>query len=186
MEQAAGGIHLNKQSSCALIMCDISTLNGRSLKLVDKFTCLGSGVSSTENDINTRLSKAWTTIDRISVIRKSDLSDEIKCIFFRVAVVLILLYGCTTWTLTKRMEKKHDGNCTRMLRAILNRSWRQHSTKQQLYGHLPPISKTIQIRRTRQAERCWESKDELISDVLLWTPSHERSRVERPVRTYLQ
>ena len=29
---------------------------------------------------------------------------------------------CTFWTLTKRMEKKVDGNYTRMLRAILNKS----------------------------------------------------------------
>ena len=40
--------------------------------------------------------------------------------FFQAAVVSILLYGCTTWTLTKRLEKKLDGNYTRMLRAILN------------------------------------------------------------------
>ena len=43
---------------------------------------------------------------------------------------------------------KLDGNYTRMLRAILKKSWRQHSTKQQLYGHLPPIMKTIKVRRT--------------------------------------
>ena len=50
---------------------DISTLNGSSLKLVDKFTYLGSSVSSTETDINTRLAKTWTAIDRLSVIWKS-------------------------------------------------------------------------------------------------------------------
>ena len=49
--------------------------------------------------------------------------DKIKRSFFQAAVVSILLYGCTTWTLTKRMEKKLDGNYTRMLRAILNKSW---------------------------------------------------------------
>ena len=38
--------------------------------------------------------------------------------------------------------------------------------KQQLYGHLPPISKMIQIRWTRHAGHCWRSKDELIGDVL--------------------
>ena len=66
------------------------------------------------------------------------------------AVVSILLYGCTTLTtLTKRMEKKLDGNSTRMLRAILNKSWKQYPTKHQLYGYLPPIAKTIKIRRTR-------------------------------------
>ena len=82
--------------------------------------------------------------------------------------MLILLYGCTTWTLTKRLEKKLDSNYTRMLRAILNRSWQQHSTRCQLYGHLPPITKTIQARRTRHAGHCWRSKDKIISDMLLW------------------
>ena len=86
-------------------------------------TYLGSSVSSTEKDINTRLAKAWTAIDRLSVMWKSDLTDKIKRSFFQAAVVLILLYGCTTWTLTKRMENKVDGNNTRMLRTILNKFW---------------------------------------------------------------
>ena len=122
---------------------DISTQNGSSLKLVDKFTYLGSSVSSTDTDIGTRLAKAWTAIDKLSVIWKSDLTDKMERSFFQAAVVLILLYGCTTWTLTKRTEKKLDSNYTRMLRAILNKSWRQHLTKHQLYDHLPPITKTI-------------------------------------------
>ena len=96
----------------------------------------------------------------------------IKHSFFQAAVISILLYGCTTWTLTKRLEKKLDGNYTRMLRAILNKSWRQHPTKHQLYGHLPPIMKTIQVKQTRHAGHCWRSRDELTSDVLLWTPTH--------------
>ena len=58
------------------------------------------------------------------------------------------------------MEKKLDSNYTRMLQAILNKSWRQHSTKQQLYGHLPPITKTIQVRWTRHAGHCQRSRDE--------------------------
>ena len=89
----------------------------------------------------------------------------------QAAVASILLYGCTTLTLTKRLEKKLDGNYTRMLRAILNKSWRQHPTRHQLYGHLPSITKTIQVRRTRNAGHCWRSRDELISDVLLWIPT---------------
>ena len=155
------------------------------MKLVDKFTYLGSSVSSTETDI-TRLVKAWTAIDRLSVIWKSDLTDKMKHSFFQAAIVSILLYGYTTWTLTKRMEKKLDGNYTRMLRAIMNKSWRQHLTKQQLYGHLPPIMKTIKIRWTRHAGHCWRSRDELISDVLLWTPSHGRAKAVRPAQTYIQ
>ena len=111
----------------------IFTLKDGPLKLVDKFIYLGSSISSTENDINMRLAKAWTAINRLSVIWKSNLANEIKRgFFFQAAVMLILLYGCTTWTLTKYIEKKLDGNYTRMLQAILNKSWRQHLIKKQL------------------------------------------------------
>ena len=68
-----------------------------------------------------------------------------------------------------------------MLRAMLKKSWKQHPTKQQLNGHLPLIGKPIQIRRTGHALHCWRSKDGLISDVLLGTPSHGR-----PARIYRQ
>ena len=64
--------------------------------------------------------------------------------------------------------------------------WRQHPTRHQLYGHLPPITKTIQVRRTRHAGHCWRSRDELIRDVLLWTPTYGRAKAGRPARTYIQ
>ena len=120
------------------------------------------------------------------MVTQSDLTDKMKCSFFQAAVVSILLYGFTTWTLTKRLEKKLDGNYTRMLRAILNKSRRQHPTRHQLYGHLPPIRKTIQVRRTRHAGHCWRSRDKLISDVLLWTPAYGQVNAGRPARTYIQ
>ena len=85
---------------------DISTLKCGSLKLVNKFTHLSSRVSLTETDINPGLAKARIANDRLSVIWKSDLTDKIKRSFFQVGVVSILLYGCTTWMLTKRVEEK--------------------------------------------------------------------------------
>ena len=59
-------------------------------------------------------------------------------------------------------------------------SWKQHPIKQQLYSHLLPISKPIQVRQTRHMENCWRSKNE-INDVLLWTPSHGHASVGWPV-----
>ena len=108
LEQAAAGIGLHVNADKTEYMCfnqtgDISTLKGSCLKLVDKFTYLGSSVSSTETDINTLLAKAWTAIDKPSVIWKSDLSDKMKHSFFQAVVMSMLLYGCTTWTLTKHM-----------------------------------------------------------------------------------
>ena len=191
LERAAAGIGLHVNAHKTEYMRynrtgNIATLDGAFLKLVDKFTNLGSSVSSTEKDIDTRLTKAWTAIDRLSIIWKSDLTDKMKRSFFQAAVVSILLYGCTTWTLTKRLEKKLDGNHTRMLRAVLNKSWRQHPTRHQLYGHLPPITKTIQVRRTTHVGHCWRSKDELISDVFLGNPTYGRAKAEWPARTYIQ
>ena len=136
LEQALAGIrlHLNANNT-----------KGWALKLVDKFSYVGSRVSSTEKDINMRLTKAWRAIDRLSVIWKSDLTDKIICSFFQAAVVSTLLYGCSTWTLTKRIEKKIDGTYTRMLRAILNKSQRQHPSKRQLYGHLLTFTKISKL-----------------------------------------
>ena len=134
LEWATAGIGLHVNACKTEYMCfneraDISTLNGTSLKLVNKFPYQGSSISSTETDINTCLAKAGTAINLLSVIWKSDLTDEMKRNFLQAAVMSILLYRCTTWMLTKRMEKKLDGNYTRMQRAILIKSWRQHPTK---------------------------------------------------------
>ena len=154
LERAAAGIglHINAHKTEYMYFNqrgDFSTLNDRSLKLIDKITSLA---------------KVWTAIDRLLVIWKSDLTYRIKRSFFQVVVVSILLYGCTTWTLSKRLEKLLDGNYTRMLREILNKSWRQHPTKQLQYGHLPPIWKAIQVRLTRH-------DDDDIDDVAInsWT-----------------
>ena len=149
LERAAAGIGLHVNAHKTEYMCynqtgDITTLDGFPLKLVDKFTYLGSSVSSTEKDIDTRLTKARRSIDRLSIIWKSHLTDKIKSSFFQAAVVLILLYGCTTWTLTQRLEKL-DGNYARMLRAILNKSWQQHLTSHQLYATCLPSRKLSKL-----------------------------------------
>ena len=146
---------------------DISILNGSSLKPVDEFPYQRSRVSTTVIDISTRLAKSWTAIDRNRSYGSQTWPIKWITVSSKQRVVSILLYGCTTWTLTRHMEKKLDGNYTRMLRAVLNKSCKQHPTKQQLYGHRTPITKTIRIRRTRQSGHCWKSRDELISNVLL-------------------
>ena len=191
LERAVAGISLHVNAHKTEYMCfnqagDISSLDGTSLKLVDKFTYQWSSVSSSEKDIDTRLTKTWIAINKLSVIWKSYWTDKMKRSFFQAVVMSILLYGCTTWTLTKRLEKKLDSNYPRMLQAILNKSWRQHPTRHQLYGHLPPITKIIQVRRAMHAGHCWKSRDELISDVLILTPTYGRAKAGQPARTYIQ
>ena len=95
LEQTSVGVGSQNEYMCFSQRDDISPLNGGSLKQVDKFSYLESSVPSTENDINTRLAKAWAAIDRQSILWTSALSDEIKQYFFQAVVVSILLYGCT-------------------------------------------------------------------------------------------
>ena len=115
---------------------------------------LGSSISSTESNINIRVAKAWTANHRLSITWMFDLSDKI--------IQFLRSSGCVNSTIwmhhmdTKCFEKKRDGNCTRLLRTVLNKSWKQRSTIQQLNSHLPLISKIIQIGQ------CWRSKDKLM------------------------
>ena len=60
---------------------------------------------------------------------------------------------------------KEDSNETSWVSAILNKSWKQRTTKHKLYDHLHIISQTIQIREAKHAGSCRWSKDELISDI---------------------
>ena len=190
LQRAAGSIGLHVNADKTEYMCfnqrgDISRLKGVPQKLVDKFTYRESCVSSNEDDINTPLAKAWSANDRLSVILKSDMSDKIKRRFFQAAVVSILLYGCTTWTLTKRMKNKAWQFSQECCELHWTSSRGNHSIKQRMYGHLPPITKTIQFRRTRLAGHCRRSKEELISDILLWTP-HGPVKLGQPAWTYIQ
>ena len=98
--------------------------------VVDQCTYLSSNISSTVSNVN--IVKAWTAIDGLLIIWKPDLSYKIKLNFYQTVTVSVLLYGCILWVLTKCMEKKLDGNYKRMLHAILNKSWKQQPTRQQL------------------------------------------------------
>ena len=86
LERAAAGIGLHVNAHKTEYICfnqrgNISTLNGSSLKLIDKFTYLGTSVSSTE------IRHQHTAIDRLSVIWKSELTNKMKPSFFQAAVV---------------------------------------------------------------------------------------------------
>ena len=98
---------------------EISTLDGTPLKLVDRFTYLGSSVASTEKDIDTRLTKAWTAINRLSIIWKSDLTDKMKRSFFQVAVTSILHYMDSNKTAGEEARRQLHKNAASNLEQVL-------------------------------------------------------------------
>ena len=92
----------------------------------------------------------------------------------------MLLYGYTTWMLTKHIEKNLDWNYTRILWAVLNKFWKQHPQNHSCTAIYHPSQKNIQLMQTRYVGHCWKSKGKLISDIL-WTPTHGHASVDQPV-----
>ena len=190
LEAAAADIGLHVNASKTEYICyrqdgHIVTMDDSQLKKVENFNYLGSNVGSTEKDIQIRIAKAWKALNGMTIVWKSSLPEYIKRNFFRATVESVLLYGSSTWTLTTQLENRIDGTYTRMLRAILNKSWTEHPTKEMLYGRLPPVSLTIKQERMRFAGHCWRSKEEIVSDLLLWMPKHGHTKRGRPRKTYI-
>ena len=149
----------------------ISAFSSRPLKLVDESTYLGSNISSTESNVHIRLAKMWTAIDRLSIIWKSDLFDEIKREFLPSCV-----YVSTTVRMYHIDASKSNEEKT---------GWELHQNTtsyfEQILEAVPHGTTTVQSpnphqmdRPGRTSRRCrtWlvGDRDGLISDVLQWTP----------------
>ena len=87
--------------------------------------------------------------------------NKTKKNFFRATVESVLVYGAIIWTLTIALEKKINRSYTRMLRAALNISWRDHMSNKYLYGKILKITDTIREQSLRFSGHCWISKNRL-------------------------
>ena len=156
-------ININQNNNMQMkIIC------GSLINQVEDFKYLGSYIRSTKRYVNIRIAKAWVALNSMNTIWKLKLSKNLKRQFFRAAVESVLVYGSVTWTLTTALENNIGGTYTRMLRAVTNKSWRDHLSNEQLYGDITKISKSIRMQRLRFAGNCWRSKYEVASDLLLW------------------
>ena len=150
-------------------------------------TCLGRWTIERSGERGSGISvlPAWHDDDDADMC-VSDLTNGIKCSFSQAAVVSILQYGCTTWTLTKRMEKKVWWQLHK--NAANNIEQVQDATPHKAAAVRPPTihHQNIKIKRIRHAGHNWRSREVLINDVLLWTLSHGQAKAGWPARTYIQ
>ncbi|XP_071944005.1 uncharacterized protein [Antedon mediterranea] len=171
-------IHLNPSSPSITL-----ALDGSAIEQVEDFKYLGSYCSSTNHDVEARLSQAWGALNSLSKIWASRINKSTKIRLFRSTVEAILLYGCETWSLTSSLSKSLDGAYTRMLRKVQNIPWSSHATNKTLYANLPRLTTIIQRRRMGLAGHVMRSS-EPASRVLLWEPEEKR-KVGRPQLTSL-
>ena len=87
---------------------------------------------------------AWSAIDKLSIIWKSDLSDKIKWEFFIDVIVSLQLYGYIIWTLTKHLKKSRweldkDAVCCseEILEAAIVVFWLSTQPKMPFQGDAP-------------------------------------------------
>ena len=175
------GLHLNAGKTEILTngvdnSYEVKTLSGHILKQVQHFKYLGAYMPDSYHDFNTRKGLAWAAVNKLDCIWKSTLNRKLKVKFFRACVESILLYNSETWTVTRSMEIEIDGLYTKLLRRILNLSWRDHVTNKELYGDIPPLSSTIRQRRMRFAGHCFRAGDQPVSKLVFWSPKGKRSR----------
>ena len=146
---------------------------------MNKFTYFGSIVSSTENDINTRLAKAWTASDSLSVIWNQTWPKKWNAVFSKQRIS----DGCT--------HEPYLNVWRKSLTAITQECCQQYWTSP---GGITPqnSSYTATCHPSRKLSKMvepghgWKSGDEFISDILLWTPSHGLAKTRWLARTYIQ
>ena len=106
---------------------------------------------------------AWAACNKLDKIWRSDLDRIVKIKIFRAVIEPIFFYGSETWTLSSKQQCRLDGYYTRLLRRVLNISWKKHPTIATLYGDLPRISTQVKRRRIQFAGHCTRATDELVS-----------------------
>ena len=152
---------------------------------MNDFNYLGSKIISSESDIQVRIGSAWSALNKLTPIWKSNLDVSIKREFFRATVESVLTYSSQAWTLTKSLENKLNGAYTHMLRAALNVHWSQRVTNKKLYNDLPKITETIRYRRLKFSGHIWRHDEEIAHNLLFWMPTNGKNKRGRPQKTYI-
>ena len=183
------GLHLNA-SKTEIVTSNINenyevkSSRGQSLKTVTDFKYLGAHISNSSSDFNSRKALAWSAMNKLDRVWKSNLNRVLKIRFFRACVESILLYNSETWTLTQAMIIKIDGLYTKLLRRAQNISWRDHVSNIELYGDIPRLSITISQRRLRFSGHCFRAENQPVTKLLFWTPQQGKRARGPGIKTY--
>ena len=141
--------HLNEKKTEYINNCklnndlNIKTINNTNLKCVEDYKYLGSYISYSDKDFNTRKAMEWSACNNMHKIWTSMMNNKLKTTIFRTTIEPILLYGSETWTLSKKLEKMLDGTYTRLLMRVKCLSWKHHPTREQICDDLH-ASKLVQ------------------------------------------
>ncbi|CAH1233287.1 Hypp666 [Branchiostoma lanceolatum] len=113
------------------------TIDTTQLKCVEHFPYLGSTISadgSLDREVSTRIQKASQALGRlrVKVLQQRGIKLTTKIKIYKAVVLTSLLYGCESWTLYRRHVKQLEQFHMRSLRRIMDISWQDRVTNQQV------------------------------------------------------
>ena len=127
---------------------------------------------------------AWRVCHKIKRLWNSTLYNNLKIRIFKVTIETILLYGIETWTIDTKLRRKIDGCYTKLLRMLLNISWRYKISNKILYNGIPLITDVVASRRMRFSGHCLCHNDEIAHNLILWEPKFSRRNRGRQWYSY--
>ena len=153
------GLHIDEKKTQYMTFnqnpSKLTTINKKCIKPTNDFLYLGSWIYSNEKDVDVRIGKAWVALKKLNTIWNSNLPKNLKLAFFHTTVSSVLLYGSSTWTLTKKLETKLNGCYTKMLKVVNNVKWPQSIRNNLLYDNLSKITNTIATQKMSFARHCF-------------------------------
>lgn len=180
-------IHKNHEFVCERVAC-----GGLQLEAVSEFKYLGSIVTNRndmEVEISARVAAGTRCIYALKrIFTRRWLSRAAKVEIYTKVIRPIVLYGCETWTLTQRLEKRLEVFENGVLRRICGpvydqeeREWRRrHNQELREITGVPLIQSLVKSHRLRWAGHiARRENNEIIKEVLKKKPQGRRP-VGRP------
>ena len=166
-------------------------LDGQRIEWVKNFKYLGSMVASSETDIRARKGQAWGALWKMKdIFRSKTIPIRLKTDIWQASCLSILLYGCESWIITKKLENSLNSFATSCYRVMLNiKRIDKVSNKKihEMIGIQEPLVLKVQRRQFRFiGHSLRKAESELINKYALYTPepSHRNRGRGKPQMLY--
>ena len=136
-------------------------IDNSSIKMVEEFKYLGTTITdqnSIQEEIKSRLKLGNACYHSVQTLLSSRLlSKNLKIKIYRIIIFPVVLYGCETWSLTLREERRLRGFENRVLRKVfgpkrdeVTGEWRKlHNEELNDLYSLPNIVRVVKSRRMK-------------------------------------
>ena len=149
------------------------TLNAH-ITIFDNFKYFGSWMNSYLKDFEFRKALSRRACHNIKKLCNSNIAKTLKIIIVKVTKETILFYGSETWTINKSLEKIINACYTKLLRMVLNVSWKDNWSNKKLYNDMPKSTNIIATRRLSIAGHCIRHNEEATHNLIFWEPKRKR------------